>query len=309
MKMNRNFYKGIIFFLLSYLQLLLPFNFVNGKILAFFWFLFMFGIILISDGITEKIYKKSLLREIRKSKKNTILFFIISIAGGIILEGVAQWLGKLWVYPYFNAYTYSIFFIFGFGLYWLMIAESYLATKAILDYIRRGKQIVRNYYWFEPPFYKLLGLIGAILVPLSAFFMLHDYTSNGGYIFDISSHTNYKVNFIYIITIFLGTWFVLECIEYFRKKTSLLKDIFHHYFNPLAAILIASFILAIIMETENIPYGFWQYTNWPFENIQFLNLPVMMFIAWPLHYVAFLSLFRAFTEKESNEIWKGDLLK
>src|SRR3989344_6200843 len=187
MKMNRNFYKGIIFFLLSYLQLLLPFNFVNGKILAFFWFLFMFGIILISDGITEKIYKKSLLREIRKSKKNTILFFIISIAGGIILEGVAQWLGKLWVYPYFNAYTYSIFFIFGFGLYWLMIAESYLATKAILDYIRRGKQIVRNYYWFEPPFYKLLGLIGAILVPLSAFFMLHDYTSNGGYIFDISS--------------------------------------------------------------------------------------------------------------------------
>lgn len=309
MIMNRNFYKGIIFFLLSYLQYFLPTDLVGGKVLAFFWFLFMFGIVLISDGITEKIYNKSLLGEIRKSKKNLILFFIISIAGGIILEGVAQWLGKLWIYPYFNTYSYPVFFIFGFGLYWLMIAESYLATKAILDYIRRGKNIVRNYYWFEPPFYKFLGIVGFILVPLSAFFMLRDYTINGGYIFDISNQINYKVNFVYVITIFLGTWFILECIEYFRKKTSLIKDIFHHYFNPLASILLASFILAIIMETENILHGFWRYTNWPFENIQFLNLPIMMFIAWPLHYVAFLSLFRAFTEKESDDIWKGDLIK
>lgn len=307
--MNRKFYKGLMFFLLSYLQFLLPVEFINGKTLMIFWFLFMFGIVLIGDGITEKIYKKSLLREIKKNKKNTILFFVISIAGGIILEGVAQWLGKLWIYPYFNFYTYSVFFVLGFGLYWLMIAESYLATKAFFDYLRRGKQIVRNYYWFEPLFYKLLGIIGVILVPLSAFFILSDYTSHGGYVFDISNQINYKVNFIYIITIFLGTWFVFECIEYFRKKTSLLKDIFHHYFNPLVSILIASFILAIIMETENIPFGFWRYTNWPFENIQFLNLPVMMFLAWPLQYIAFLSLFRAFTQKESDEIWKGDLIK
>ncbi|KKT35247.1 MAG: hypothetical protein UW24_C0012G0052 [Parcubacteria group bacterium GW2011_GWA2_44_12] len=307
--MNKTFYKGIIFFLLSYVQLLLPASLVSGKVLAIFWFLFMYGIILIGDGITQKIYNKSLLHEIRKSKKNMISFFVISVLGGIILEGVAQWLGKLWVYPYFNIYSYSIFFILGFGLYWLMIAESYLATKAIFDYLRRGKNIVRNYYWFEPPFYKFIGVLGAVLIFLSVFFMLRDYVPNGGYVFDISNPINYKVNFIYVITIFLGTWFVLESIEYFRKKTSLLKDIFHHYFNPLISILITSFVLAIIMETENIPHGFWIYTNWPFENIQLLNLPVTMFIAWPLHYVTFLSLFRAFTEKESDEIWRGDLLK
>ena len=139
--------------------------------------------------------------------------------------------------------------------------------------------------------------------------MLRDYMQNGGYIFDISNRINYKVNFIYVVTIFLGTWFVLESIEYFRKKTSLLKDIFHRYFNHLASILIASFILAIIMETENIPLGFWIYTNWPFENIRLLHLPIMMLVAWPLHYVAFLSLFRAFTEKQSDEILRGDLIK
>ena len=95
--MNKTFYKGIIFFLLSYVQLLLPASLVSGKVLAIFWFLFMYGIILIGDGITQKIYNKSLLHEIRKSKKNMISFFVISVLGGIILEGVAQWLGKLWV--------------------------------------------------------------------------------------------------------------------------------------------------------------------------------------------------------------------
>ncbi|MEK7219495.1 MAG: hypothetical protein AAB687_02375, partial [Patescibacteria group bacterium] len=280
--MNNRFYTGIIFFLTSYLQYILPSNLVGGKFLAFFWFLFMFGIVLISDGITEKFIEKSLLNEIIRNKKNLISFFLISIAGGIILEGVAQWLGKLWIYPYFDTYSYFVFFIFGFGFYWLMITESYLAIKAILDYVYRGKNIVRNYYWFEPFFYKFLGIAGFILVPLSAFFMLRDYTINGGYIFDISNQVNHKMNFIYIIIIFLGIWFILESIEYLRKKTSLIKDIFHHYYNPLASILIASFILAIIMETENVFHGFWLYTNWPFENIQFLNLPIMMFIAWPL---------------------------
>lgn len=74
------------------------------------------------------------------------------------MEGVAQWLGKLWFYPYFNTYKYAVFFILGFGFYWLMIAESYLATKAILDFSRKGERLVRNYYPFEAPFYKALGL-------------------------------------------------------------------------------------------------------------------------------------------------------
>ncbi|TSC92613.1 MAG: hypothetical protein CEN91_391 [Candidatus Berkelbacteria bacterium Licking1014_85] len=307
--MNRTFYKGIIFFLFSCLQIFLPKRLVSWEILTIFSFLFNISIVLISDGITQKISKKSLLQEICRSKKNIAHFLLISVAGGIILDGVAQWLGKLWVYPYFNFYIYLLFFVPGFGLYWLMIAESYLATKAIIDYLRKGKQVVRNYFSFEPRLYRLLGIIGIILIPLSVIFMLHDYFVQSGYIFDVSNPVNYKVNFVYVIAIFLGTWFVLEYIEYSRKKTSLLKDIFHHYSSSLISILIASFVLAIIMEFENIPVGFWIYTNWPLEHIRVFGLPLIMFIAWPLHYIVFLSLFRAFTEKESDEIWRGDLIK
>lgn len=269
----------------------------------------MLGIIFISDGVTQTIYKKSLLREILKNKRNTISFFAISMVGGIVLEGVAQWLGKLWIYPYFNPYFYFIFFIFGFGLYWLMIAESYLATKAVVDLLKKGKQIIRGTFRFEKGLYKILGIIGIVLIPMSMFLIFNGYLNQGGYIFDISTKVDYKVNFVNVIMMFLGAWFVLEYIEYRRKKTSLLKDIIHDYSSPLISILIASFLLAIIMELENIPHAYWVYTNWPMEQIRFLNLPITMFLAWPLHYIAFLSLFRAFTGKESDEIWKGDLIK
>lgn len=266
--MNPKFYIGILFFLLSYFQFLLPGNLIDFRTLSFFWFLFMLGIVYIGDGVTQKIYNKSLLHTLFKNKKNTILFLLISIAGGLLLEGTAQWLGKLWIYPYFNGYIYSLGIIFGFGLYWLMITESYLGTKAVIDYLSKGKHTVKAPLKLEAIIYRFIGAAGIILVPLSIFLILKDYSTQGGYSFDIASPVEYKVNFVYVILIFLGAWFILEYIEYYRKKTSLLKDIFHNYFSPIIAIVIASFFLAIIMETENILHGYWIYTNWPLPHIQ-----------------------------------------
>ncbi|MBI4226191.1 hypothetical protein HY612_03720 [Candidatus Roizmanbacteria bacterium] len=307
--MNKKIYIGIVLFLLSYLQFLLPNNLIFAEILTIFWFLFMLGIILISDGLTQSIKHKSLLYVVLMNKKNFFSFIIISAIGALLLDGVAQWLGKLWIYPYFNFYFYFVFFFFGFSFYWLMIAESYLAVKAIIDYLKKGKQIVQRTFRFEQRLYNILGVIGVILILLSLILIFNDYLNQGGYIFDISKNTGYKVNFLIIIMIFVGIWFVFEYIEYKYKKTSLLKDIIHHYPTPLVSILVASFLLALVMEIENLYHGFWVYTNWPLEEIRFLNLPVIMLLAWPLHYVGFLSLFRAFTEKESDEIWRGDLIK
>lgn len=307
--MKPTFYGGIVFFFLSYLQLVIPDTYVTGRTLVVCWFFFMTGIVLMCDGVTQRLNGKSLLRQIIKRKDEAMRFFVISVAGGIMFEGVAQWLGKLWVYPYFSIYTYALVFALGFSLYWLMIVESYLATKTVIDYVRRGKRIIRNHWRLEPGLYRALGLLGFILTPLSVILILKDYSARGGYIFSISRPVDYKVNFIYVITLFLGTWFLLEYIEYARKKTSLLKDIVHEYFAPLAAILIASTVLAVVMETENGSHAFWVYTNWPLERIKVLGLPVMVFVAWPLHYVTFLSLFRAFAVRELGAIWSGDLIK
>lgn len=304
--MNQKLYSGIIFFFLSFIHLFLAKDLVTIRVLTLSWFSFMLGVAWVCDWITLRIYGTSLIGEIQRNKESRRSFFIVSAIGGFLIEGIAQWLGKLWIYPYFSVPVYFLFFTLGFSAYWLMIAESYLATKAIVDLLNSGRHSISEAFRFEKIIFILLGIIGVILIPASIFLMLRDYSPN--YIFDIARPVTYQVNFLYILSMFLGTWFLLEYIEYRRQRLSLIKDMLHNFFSPLISILIASLSLAIIMESLNVPYGYWVYTNWPFEHITFLGLPVSMLLAWPIHYIAFLSLFRAFTGRESNMVWRGDFI-
>ncbi|MDD4990118.1 MAG: hypothetical protein PHW31_02300 [Candidatus Pacebacteria bacterium] len=299
---------GILLFCLSYLQIILPKPWTNFWSLSFFYVLFALGIILICESITNKLAKESLLNNIIHNKKTLFRFILVSAIGGLGLDGIAQWLGKLWFYPYYSLFIYSISFVGGFALYWLVIAESYLAVKLIINFLRKGKKTVTKYFKFEAVFFKAIGIIGAFLIPLAVFLILREYTIQGGYIFSISPII-YKANFWYIMLSFFGIWFLLEFAEYAQRKTSLLKNIFHRNFIPLLSIVIASFALSITMEAQNIIHGYWVYLNWPIENIKLLGLPLFMILAWPFHYIAFLSLFRAATGAMSDEIWSGDKIK
>ncbi|MBI2623242.1 MAG: hypothetical protein HYW65_01545 [Candidatus Liptonbacteria bacterium] len=317
--MSVKFAIGIVFLALSYLQLLLPRHENYGDAPPYLWItltvlgaLFMLGIIFLSEGVTEAVYEKSLLRAIFKNAHTLIAYLALSMVGAIMLDGVSQWLGKLWFYPVLNNATYPIVFVFSFALYWLMVIESYLAVKALLDLWRKGRHTVRTYFGFEPPLYTSLGALGIILIPIAAALMTNDYAvQRGGYVFELTKAVDYKVNFSFILLMFFGTWFLFEAIEYFRKETSLLRDIFHHYFTPLIAVVVASLGTALLMETQNLfaGSGAWTYTNWPFQEVTLLGLPAVMFFFWPIHYIFFLSLWRAFSDKESDEVWKGDLIK
>lgn len=309
---------GIVFLAASYLQLLLPQyeNYADAP--PYFWMilfvfsaLFIFGIIFVSEGITEAVYRKSLLHAIFKNAHTIIAYFALSMVGAVMLDGVSQWLGKLWFYPLLNNATYPFVFVFSFAIYWLMVIESYLAVKALLDAVMKGKRMVRTYFGFERPLYTSLGALGILLIPIAAALMTNDYAvQRGGYVFELTKAVDYKANFGFILLMFFGTWFLFEAIEYFRKETSLLRDILHHYFTPLIAVVLASFGTALLMETQNFfaGAGAWVYANWPLQEVTFLGLPVVMFLFWPIHYIFFLSLWRAFSDKESDEVWKGDLV-
>lgn len=300
--MNKDFYKGVILFALSYFQFIVPSRMANALTVGFFWILFMYGIILIGDGITQKLSHKSLIRKIHTDPKGHWHFFLIALIGGIFVEFVAQWFGKLWIYPYFSIPIYFVCVVFGFYLYWLMIAESYLAVKSVLDYFIRTKPAARSFSW-EKYFYFFLGLLGVILLVGSTYLGYRDYARQGGYVFAINQPVYVMARFKYVLGLFLGSWFFLESIEYFKKRTSLIKDLMRGYFHPIIAIAVASFLLALVMETQNLPHNFWLYTNWPLPTARFLGLPVVMILAWPLHYIGFLSLFRAFSRKESVDVW------
>src|SRR6185369_13556112 len=102
------------------------------------------------------------------------------------------------------------------------------------------------------------------------------------------------ISFGYIILMFFSLFFILEFIEHKRHRTSLLKDLLHGYLNPLLAIIGSSILLGLYMELQNVPIGLWRYINWPWQNTTISSVPVLVIaIGWPLHYIFFLSLYRA----------------
>jgi hypothetical protein len=307
--MNKSFYFGLALLFLSYFQFLVPQASINLLVLITAWSLFMLGIVFISEGITLKFKNYSLLKTLFKSKRNLISYLALSTLGGILLEIYAQWLGKLWIYPYLNTHLYFLVFTLGFAMYWLMIVESYLAAKAILDKLRKGKKLVTKYYKREGYIYNYFGLFGPLLLAGATLGLYIDYSTVGTYYFSVNEILNYKVNFIFVLLAFIGLVFIFEFVEYRKRKTSFLKDLLHEYPVPLFSILFAFLVTALIMETVNTPNNFWVYLNWPYEHITFAGLPVSMLLAWPLHYLGFLSMFRAFSDENSVEIWRGDLIK
>ena len=197
-------------------------------------------------------------------------------------------------------------------MYWLLIAETYLASKIFIDYISKGREIVNKTYKFESRFYIILALAGIVLLAIAVVGSFLGFVTQDAplvSVADLNSITvNYQIGFTYIILVCVGIFFLCEAVEYYRKQTSLLKNLLHGYFTPLLAITSGSVLTAALMEIQNVPASVWAYTNWPFPHWTLFGLPILIFFIWPLHYIAFLSFFRAITNRASNVIWQGDTL-
>jgi len=309
--MKKRIILGVILLLISFIQVFI--SQITLFQLCLFFIIFAIGAVLIFDSITLYFYKKSLLRDLRRNKRIFFRFILVSTIGVILLDFIALGLGKLWIYPYWDFWTYLVLFIPVFTGYWFLICESYLGTKAVIDYLRKGKKIVTKSFKHEKVIFNLLGVVGICLILVTIFLIIQDYSLQGNILFsfeNINSKTsNYVCPYGFIMLLFVSFWMVLEFVQHKLKKNSLIKDLIHGHFTPLISILISSFLLSIVLEALNLTHYLWEYVNWPFEGITFLGLPVMMFLAWPIHYILFLSLWRTLTNKQSEDVWKGDLIK
>jgi hypothetical protein len=310
---NTRIFTGLIYIVVSFFSFLFPNIQQLQSSKLFLTALFFIGVIYVCDTIVVNLKGTSLLREIRKSRSNLISFLIVSTLGGILLDGVAKFLGGLWVYPDWSNLYYLLIFIPGFAVYWVVVTESYLATKTILDYFKRGVTVIGRSYAYEPHLFSCFGILGIGLVIFAGLSILGDFTHQSLPLVRDDSirviSAVFSINFRDVLLLFLGSWLVLEFLEFFRKRASLIRDILHGYYVPLIAIVLGSTALSFLMELQNSPGGIWRYTNWPLMSYTFLGLPVVVWLVWPLQYITFLSLFRVFTTKESNEIWRGDTVR
>jgi len=184
----------------------------------------------------------------------------------------------------------------------LMIAECYLATKAIIDKFSPHHTVSSKNYRFEPALYQALGIVGLISFCFGVSLLLADY--HHSYSFDVNLPFIHAVTFAGVLLFACGVWWCSEYVEFRRHKTSLLHDLLHGYWNPLVAILVATAVVGVSMELINLRHEYWIYANWPLQDFHVLGLPVIMIaVAWPIHFVMFLSLFRAITAKDSAEVW------
>lgn len=280
----------VIFIALAYLPNFAPKRSINLVSLTLFWSFFAMTLIILCDQVTLRLEHRSLLQEATGNRKAWISFLSVGAVSGLLLDGIAQWLGKLWIYPYWNEIVYAGTFVIGFCAYWLATAETYLAVKAVLNRWSRNRPPAVAPRLCSRPVFRALGIAGLALTAGGILLLLADYRQTGGYVFEIQEPLRMKIHFGYFLMSFIGIWFILEWAQFARGRLSLLKAISSGDRQPLYALLIASAIFGFFWETVNAAHHFWVYTNWPLSQWQVMGVPVTVLLTWPLQYVVFLSL-------------------
>jgi hypothetical protein len=309
--MNRKIWIGLLMIVVSYGQLLIPAkwaldnHFAAGFPYSFAVAFFAFGVVVLSEGIVQKFGGVSLLGLARGSRWKFIRFFLVAAVVGLILEVFAQWLGKLWYYAYYPNWFYWPALVPSFMLYWVMIVESYMAVKAVLDHvIRKGgrEKGPARYYRFEPYFYGFLGTVGTALFMFGTFRAIFDYIIRGGYTFNVQGPSAIAPALHYIIIAFIGLWLVCEGALYVQQLPSLIRSMLHGYFVPVLALLCSSLLLSLVWESQNAQVGYWVYTNWP-GTATVLGVQLSVILTWPANYIVYLLPAAALVPAWAHVFW------
>ena len=266
---------------------------------------FPLGVMLVANQIVIKLGGFSPISLIRGNPANNRNFTIVLVAFGAILGFIAADLGGLWYFPYWSASTYLLigFLLGGWAFYFFFLIICYEATKLTLDKLITQKRKVTNYYSYEHRLYFVLFCLGLGMLAVVAKTVLVNthYFTRFHYVVDQIKPP--YISWQYWILTFFGLWFVCEYIDFRKHRSSLLKDTLHGYVNPLLAILVVSFILAITYEVQNQRIWLWRYANYPLAGHEVFNIPVFIILTWPLHIAGAVVFWRAFGNGSSSIVF------
>lgn len=306
---NFTLVRGFTFFLTSYYPYLFDESQRSHFIVLSGTTLLYLGIIEISDYITVKYGNISLKNESLKNKRTIKKMLILGFVFGIAIDGFFQWLGKFWFYPFWNNSFYMVVFAAGFAFYLTTLAESYLAAKILLDkFVFKGKRIVTKSYKFESKIYRILFIISLGLLSSGLMMMILNYTLIEGYQFSITQHTeiNITLSTVGIFLSFFGLLGLSEFILFKRGKVSFYKTLLHGYYTPTIAVLLSSFVIMAIMESQNGPLLLWHYVNVPLQEIKVFSMPILGVIGWPFHYTLLINLYKIIFQNDEKYLLGGD---
>lgn len=292
--MNTKSWLGLVLMAAAYGQLLFPrrlfahpsvffhgYPVLAGNILAMASAFSTLGVILLGEGICERFRAPSLLDRMTRNGRTVLRFLASAALAGVAMEALGQWLGKLWIYPYWTVWFYWLVVIPGFAFYWTAIAESYLAVKAVLDSRLHGR-VPRQRSQIA------FGLIGAALLVLTAFGYGSWYSARGGYFFASTRPVEVAPPFRFMLLGFVGALLLTEWALGRKGTPSFFAAVRGRYWVPTLAIGLSSVAMAVLLETLNAVDHFWAYTHFPWPGLSFAGVQLIIVATWPLQYLTFL---------------------
>lgn len=300
---------GIFFLIISFSGFLFPKESMTIISATIFGGAFYLGIILISDCLTLKLARFSILGKVLKSNKEKKTFYIFTSICGAIFSFIIADLGGLWYFPYWSTTDYFIiaYILCGWEFYILSLVTSFTLVKILLDKYILQKKHIRKYYKYEKYLYLFLLIVGIICFGIVGIETLIKTNFFINFQFIINQPKPAYIDWYYWLIGFVGLVFVCEFIEYKRKRTSLFKDILHGYYNPLITCFVVGTILALLNEVQNFDVFLWKYNNYPFHNITIFNVPIFIIIAWSIQMIALIESWRAFGTNTSKTVFEDDM--
>lgn len=310
--MNRKTWLGLILIACSYAQVFYPrrlfeepsfrvlgYPLFPANALAFSVSLFTFGVIVFGEGVCQRFGGVSLFSFATATPQRLLRVALSAVACGLALELIAQWLGRLWIYPYWATWFYLLVVLPGFTFYWVSIVETYLAVKAVLDHRRTGHFVERQA--FAVPY----AVVGLAFLGLSAGLFGQWYVERG-WALAVVRPVSQAPPFFYVLLAFLGGWLVAEWVQARRRSGSLLTSVLSGYWVPAVAVLVSSVSLSLVMETQNTIHHFWRYLHFPGPDVPLTGVRATVFATWPLHFVVFLMLAGVLTPELAQVFWRKD---
>jgi hypothetical protein len=304
---------GLALMVASYAQLLVPqriyeppvdrflgLPLVPVSVLGLSTTLFTLGVILASEGVCLRLGAPS-LRHLAVANPMMILYILVAGAvSGVAMEIIGQWLGKLWVYPYWTDWFYALLLVPGFAFYWLSIAQSYLAVKAVLDTLIRHPSRSRG----TARSAATLGVAGGLALLASFFLFFHWYAVHGGFTFTITTAARSAPPVTYTVLAFTGLALAAQWVLDRQRRPSPLAGVVNGYWTPFMAVLCTSVILSVVMETQNAAHHYWLYTHFPAPGMVLGGVPMSVFAAWPLQYLIFLLIPSLIRPELADIFWR-----
>jgi hypothetical protein len=252
------------------------------------------GLICLFDFFDKKYFSHTIVPDTGPRERNMFLISIVSILFCVLLETFGVFIGRLWYYPFWSIEIYLILAPFAFIAYTLLLFVLY---EFVRDVITRYKKISfgfrpeRKFYGSVMDVELILGIIGYYFSIKRALQFLSS-PKLSSFVINQKGEVPFSA-FLISAVVLVSTFFIFEFICYKQNKQTLTHDILSGNLWPIIFIMAANVIAIIVIEFANGPFQMWSFSNWPFDDIRILHVPVVALLWWPLQFPAFLSMLRA----------------